>query len=39
MAANDEKGLDDDEVTQITLVSSGDNPERIDVNKEYAKMR
>merc|ERR1712141_779823 len=25
-------------VTQITLVSSGDNPERIDVNKEYAKM-
>ena len=38
MAANDEKGLDDDEVTQITLVSSGDNPERIEVNKEYAKM-
>merc|ERR1712113_670690 len=36
--AAEEKGLDEDEATNIVLVSSGDSPARIDVNKEFAKM-
>merc|ERR1719333_496122 len=37
MANDEDCGLDDEETTKVTLVSSGDNPEKIELEKDYAK--
>jgi len=38
MAAEEVVGLDDDEQTKIILVSSGDNPKRLEIEKAFAQM-